>query len=216
MKKHKKIIPFLLLVALCATGAWASQPSKFWVVPALGIRTSTSFGITSEEVEYTRIRFASGAAYGLSVGFQLSEYLSIEAMWSRQNASIQGMIPGEDVPSYEPLFKAFEDQLHANLIIWAGYKIGPVKPYFLAGAGLARLNPRTDYQNLSRFSWSVGMGFETRISGRFGLRIQGKFLPIYINTTDEIISEWVGGFEASPARNTMTHWEFKAGLIVHF
>ena len=219
MRKTTTIIALLVLIAFGSTGAWASQPSKFWVVPAFGVRTSTSFGITSEEVEYTRIRFASGAAYGLSVGFQLTEYISLEAMWSRQSSTVQGMIPGEEVddpPTYESLFKTFEDQLHANIMIWSGYMIGPIKPYFMAGLGLTNLNPRTNFESLNRFSWSLGMGFETMVSNRLGLRVQGKFSPIYINTTDEIISEWVGGFNASPARNTMTQWEFTAGLIVHF
>ncbi len=217
MKNTAMIVTLLVLLAFGSTGVWASQPSKFWVVPAMGVRTSTSFGITSEEVDYTRIRFANGVTYGLSVGFQLTEYISVEAMWSRQNATVQGMIPGDDAPpTYDTLFKAFEDQLHANLMIWAGYKIGPIKPYFLAGLGVTNLNPRTDIGSLNRFSWSLGMGFETVVSSRFGIRLQGKFVPTYINTTDEIISEWVGGFEASPSRNTMTQWEITAGLIVHF
>ncbi len=216
MKKLTTVITLLVLVPLCSAGVWASQPSKFWVVPSLGIRTSTSFGIGSEEVEYTRIRFANGITYGLSVGYKLSEYISVEAAWSRQNATVQGMIPGDETPTYDALFKAFEDQLQANLMIWAGYRIGPLKPYFLAGLGMTNINPRTGISSLNRFSWSLGTGFETIVGKRFGIRVQGKFVPTYINTTEEILFDWLGGFSATPARNTMTQWEFTAGLIVYF
>jgi opacity protein-like surface antigen len=216
MKKLTTVTTLFVLVTFGSAGAWASQPSKFWVVPAVGIRTTTSFGIDSEETEYTRIRFSKGIAYGLSVGFQLSEYLSLEAGWSRHSPDVHGMIPTDGTPTYEMLFQASEDQLQANLMIWAGYKIGPVKPYFLAGLGLTKINPGGDITGVSRISWSLGTGFETPISDRFLIRVQGKFVPIYIKLTDELLTEWVGGFEASPSRNSMTQWELTAGLVVRF
>ncbi len=216
MMKRTTIIAILVLTTAGSTGAWASQPSKIWVVPALGMRTSTSFGIESEEVEYTRIHFDKGLTYGLSIGFRLTEYLSLEAKWSRQNVSVEGLIPGDDAPTYDPLFKAFEDQIQANLMIWAGYMIGPIKPYFVTGLGLTNINPRSGVTGVSRLSWSLGLGFESPIGKKLGIRVQGKFVPTYIKTTDEIINEWVGGFAASPSRDTITQWEFTAGLVVRF
>jgi len=218
MAKKTLISALLILLAVGTTVARAESVSKLWIVPAAGIRTSTSFGITStdEDLAYTRINFSGGFAFGLSVGYRLSEFLSVEAMWSRMNTTIQGVIPGDPAPMNEDLFKAFEDQFHANLMLSAGYSIGSIKPYFLLGAGLTSVNPRTGVAGVSRFSWGLGLGFDGMVSKRIGIRLQGKFTPTYINTTEQILSEWVGGFQATAARNNMSQWEITGGLIYRF
>ena len=217
MMKKTMISALLILLALGSTMARAEDGSKFWIVPAAGIRTSSYFGIESEEVDYSRIRFDSGFAYGLSAGYRLSEFLAVEALWSRLDTTVEGVATaGDPPPPNETLFDATEDQFHANLIVSAGYSIGAVKPYFLVGLGVTAVNPAGDAPGVTRFSWSLGMGFDTMFSKRIGARVQGKFVPTYINTTEQILFEWTGGYQATSVRNNITQWEVTAGLIYRF
>lgn len=225
MMKKATLGALLVLFILGTSTAWAQEgstegtkgTSKFWVVPALGYRTSADFGIVSEDVDYSRIRFDSGFAYGLSFGYRLSEYLSVEAMWSHAGTTVQGVYSGDEpLPPNETLFGAAEDQIHANLILSAGYSIGAAKPYFLLGLGATLVNPEGDIASVSRFSWSLGTGFDYMFSKSLGFRAQAKFSPTYINTTEDILFEWTGGYQATPSRNNMTQWEFMGGLIFRF
>lgn len=218
MKRKTLLAALLLLAGLGTAVAQDVRPSKFWVMPTVGFRGSGGITIQSEELDYTGLRFDSGFAYGLSFGYRASQDIAIEVMWSRHDAAVQATAPGDDeTPAVnDTLFGAFEDQLQANLLLSAGYAIGSVKPYFLFAFGLTSINPQTDVPGVTRFSWSLGVGFETMLKGRFGLRAQGKFVPTYINTTEQILYEWTGGYEAIPKRNTMTQWEFQTGLFFRF
>jgi hypothetical protein len=214
----KQIMTTALLLVLGLGTAAAATPPKFWIMPTVGIRSVGSFAIESEDLAYTTIRFSDGFAYGLSFGYRPSPAIAFEAMWSRHGTAVQGTAPGDDTtPAVEEaLFDAFEDQLQANLLLSSGYTIGSVKPYFLFGLGLTSINPEGDTSGATRFSWSLGFGIEAMLKGRIGLRAQGKFVPTYINMTDEILFEWDGGYQATAMRNTMTQWEFQAGLFYRF
>lgn len=220
MKKQIIIATMILVLGLGAAATAQDTTQKFWVMPTVGVRGSGSFTISSEELAYTSIHFSDGFAYGLSLGYRASPMIAFEAMWSRHSSNVEGRAPasadGTTPAVNEPLFKAMEDQFHANFLLSMGYLIGSVKPYFLFGLGLTNINPEGDIASVSRFSWGFGVGVEANLKDRFGLRVQGKFVPTYINTTEEILIEWDGGTQATPMRNNMTQWELQAGLFFRF
>ncbi len=222
MKKQLIIATMILAFGLGTVAAAAEDetPPKFWLMPTAGVRSSGSFGISSEELAYTNIHFSDGFTYGLSFGYRFSPMIAVEAMWSRNTSSVAGQAPaapdGSTPAVNVPLFKATEDQFQAHFLLGMGYLIGKVKPYFLFGLGMTTVNPEGNASAVNRFAWSFGMGVEADLSQRFGLRVQGKFVPTYINTTEEILLEWDGGFQATPMRNNMTQWELQGGLYFRF
>jgi len=220
MKKQIMIAALLLVLGLGTAAAAEDTPPKFWIMPTIGVRGSGSFAISSEELAYTSIHFSDGFAYGLSFGYRASPVIAFEAMWSRHTSTVAGQAPASadgTVPAVnETLFKAYEDQLQAHLLLSTGYLIGSVRPYFLFGLGMTNINPQTDASSVARFAWSFGFGVEAKLKDRLGLRAQGKFVPTYINTTEEILLEWDGGYQATPMRNNMTQWEFQAGVFFRF
>jgi hypothetical protein len=131
---------------------------------------------------------------------------------------MEGTAPGDDEtpPVTEALFNASEDHFLANLLLSTGYEIGPVSPYFLVGIGVTTIDPKAGLTGITHYSWSLGFGIEADFKGRFGLRAQGKFVPTYVNVTDEILQEWTGAAIATANRSTMTQWELQAGLFVRF
>jgi len=218
MKKQVMIAALVLVFGLGTVAADTAQ--KFWIMPTAGVRGGGSFGISSEELAYTSFHFSSGFAYGLSFGYRASPVIAFEAMWSRHSSHVEGRAPasadGATPAVNEPLFKAMEDQFHANVLLSMGYLIGTVKPYFLFGFGMTAVNPDGDLSSVNRLSWSFGVGAEANLKDRFGLRVQGKFVPTYIKTTPEILLDWDGGFPAAPTRNNITQWELQAGLFYRF
>jgi Outer membrane protein beta-barrel domain len=217
MQNRIKIAALLLILGLgAATEAAAAGTSpKFWVMPTVGVRSTGTFRIQSPDLPYTTIQLGDGFTYGLSFGYRFSPALALEATWSRQKTGVQGTIPAsETTPAVDvPLFDALEDQLQANLLLSPGYKFGSIDPYFLLGLGVTSLNPQTDVQSVTHFSWSAGFGVQAQFGRLLGLRAQGKFTPTYVNTTDVI---WEGGMQVLGVRNQMTQWEFQAGLVFHF
>jgi len=220
MKNKTTITILLVLLALGAATAGAQdkaqENSKFSIMPHAGYRTGGSFAISSEDVAYTQLSLGGGFVYGLTVGYRLSEILTVEAMWSRSGSALTGAYPVADEMPDDKLFNLSEDQFHANIRLSAGYEIGKVQPYFLLGLGLTSANPAGDIAGASRFSWSLGTGIDTMFSKKIGLRAQAKLIPTYISNMDTILFEWVGGYQAVSLRNTMTQWEFTVGLIYHF
>ncbi len=218
MTKRITIAAFLLVLAAGAAAAQTAHPRNFWIMPTAGFRSAAYFGVDSEESGVAFIRFSHGLIYGLSIGYQASSVISFELAWNRHNASVTGTIPGEDdAPDVNaPLFNAFEDQVKVNVLLSSGYEIGPVKPFFLLGLGVTRIDPRVDIPSITRACWAMGIGFEAPFSDRFGLRAQAKFVPTYISASDEVLFEWNGGSPTTQLRNTMTQWEYQAGLFFRF
>jgi len=215
MKKRITIVAVLLVLGLAGVAAAAEPSPKFWVMPTLGLRSTGTFKILSPGLAYTSIHFSDGLTYGLSFGYRFTRDLAVEAMWSSQKAGVTGTIPADEVnPSQDvSLFDAREDQFQAHLLLSAGYSLGPFDPYFLFGVGLTRFNPDTDLAGVTRWAWSLGFGVQAMFGRRLGLRAQGKLVPTYISTADEI---WEGGMKVEDVRNQMTQWEFQAGLVFRF
>ncbi len=221
MKKQLIVVAIILAFGLgTVAAAQDAAPRKFWIMPTAGVRSSGSFGISSEELAYTSIHFSDGFAYGLTFGYRFSDMIGVEAAWTRNSSNVAGQAPaavdGSTPAVNEPLFKAMEDQFQAHFLLGMGYLVGKVKPYFLFGLGMTTINPEGDLSSVNRFAWSFGVGAEANFNDRFGLRAQGKFIPTYINTTETILIEWDGGFQATPMRNNMTQWEFLGGLFFRF
>jgi len=220
MKKQLMIAAIIFALGVGTLAAADETPPKWWIMPTAGVRSSGSFGISSEELAYTSIHFSDGFAYGLSFGYRPSSMIGFEFSWNRNSSSVAGQAPaavdGSTPAVNEPLFTATEDQFQAHFLLGMGYLIGKVKPYFLFGLGMTTFNPEGNYSSVNRFAWSFGLGVEADFSKRFGLRVQGKFAPTYINTTEEILLEWDGGYQATPMRNNMTQWEFLGGLYFRF
>jgi hypothetical protein len=217
MKNKTTVAVIVFLLAMGATVARAqdkvSENSKFSIMALTGYRSSGEFQIASEDVAYSTLLMKGGLAYGLTVGYRLSEILSVEAMWSRSGSSLEGIFPVAAALPNVKLFSLSEDQFHANVLLSAGYSIGKVDPYFLLGLGLTSINPSGDVPGASRFSWSLGTGFNAMISKKIGVRGQVKLAPTYISNIDTILNEWVGGVQTVSLRNTMVQWEFTVGLF---
>ena len=155
MKKQIVIAALLLglglsAIAVAAETPQTETPKKFWVMPTVGVRGSGNFDVNSEEQPYTSIKFGSGVSYGLALGYRISDILAVEVAWNRSTPDIFGLADATetDPAVNDLLFGSTEDQLHANLLLSTGYKMGQVKPFFLLALGMTGLNPQTNNSEL--------------------------------------------------------------------
>ena len=103
MKRTFVSVIFCLLI-IGSSAAWAQQNSRFTIVPHAGYRTGGSFDIFSEEpLDYVGVHVSDGFAYGLSIGISLNINISVEAMWSRSQPTVEGLAPAN-----VDLFKIFD------------------------------------------------------------------------------------------------------------
>ncbi len=83
MKNSKALILALALI-LASTAAWAQ--GRFVLTPHVGYRTVGTLG--GDIAELTDFKVQDGLAYGLALGYRVSPFFTIEAMWSRSDSNV--------------------------------------------------------------------------------------------------------------------------------
>ena len=191
--------------------------SPFLIQPFAGYRTTGSFGIHADAVLlYSGVRISDGFAYGLSAGYRVNPNITVEALWARSEPTMQG-IPVAFGASYTTLFKMYEDQYHANFIVYFGNN-DIVRPFFVTGLGITVGTARgvEGIGSETRFSWNLGLGLEKMFNERIGLRVQAKWFTTYINESATWFINWWGVPVLVPVSQYMGQWDFTGGLIFRF
>ena len=211
-----------VLLLIGASSAWA-QGGRWVIQPMAGYRTSGDFGLRPE-VEVTTdvagIRISDGFAYGLSLGYRLSPFVTMEASWVRTVGMAQAIPYYSGQPNID-LIDVAEDVIHANFLFYFGEN-QYVKPFFVTGLGVTLADGKANETfpnpgNLSRFSWNLGLGVEKMFNEKMGFRAQAKWFTTYVN--DQMAwwyDWWWGGYYLVPVSQYMGQWEFTGGLIIRF
>jgi hypothetical protein len=181
------------LLALGATSAWA-QGGRFVISPTVGYRTTGDFGLRPETeviTDYSGIKFQDGLAYGLSLGYRLSPYITMEAGWTRSVTMAQAIPYYVGLPNVD-LFDVAEDVIHANFLFYFGEN-ALMHPFFVTGLGVTLADGKAE-----------GVGAISRFT-------------TYVN--DQMAwwyDWWWGGYYLVPVSQYMGQWEFTAALVYRF
>lgn len=209
----KKILLFTLVFVfvLGTFNTFAQRRAAIEITPFAGYRLGGAFDV--EGFDYANFDFKDGFTYGVSLGFSFHENFQVEAMWSREDSTLRGRVIG--APRQE-LFDIFVDQYHLNFLYVYGDSSMRMRPFFLAGLGVTYFNPKPDIAGETRFSFAFGGGIKLYMSERFGLRLQGKWLPTYINNKSDVFYDYWYGYFVVPIAQYMNQWEFTGGIIIRF
>ena len=208
----RRILPLVLVVAvLCsAAPAWAQQ--GFEIHGFGGFRSGGGFNIDSNQ--YERLGIEEGGVLGAGIGYDITDNLQVEFIWSRGLSEIIGTLNlgGGQI---ERLGDNVADQFHGNLVFEFGDDDEFVQ-YVFAGLGATRFAPE-DLEAEMRFSWDAGFGLKWHLNETFGLRFQGRFVSNYMSADQDLhcdpdtnlclsddVSEWLFLFEGT------------GGLIIRF
>ena len=215
--KSKKLLVLALILAFGSTAAWAQ--ARIEISPLVGYRTTGS--ISGGTTIYKEFHIEDGLAYGLSLGYRLNPKFTLEVRWSRVGSSVTAQ--GKDFVK-TTVADIDTDTYHANfLFYWRGeeYK---VRPYFVLGLGAISANAKNvqvgeEIVNPSaewRFSWNMGLGMQTQLREKIGLKLQAIWLPTYINSSTGWWVDWWGNVWLVPISNYMHQFEFSAALVFRF
>jgi len=214
--KSTKVLIFAL-VLLMSTTAWAQR--RFEITPFVGYRTTGSF--SGAQLQYSDFHIEDGLAYGVGLGYRFSQVFTVEAQWSRVDSQVTAH--GVNLLTTN-LTSVTTDIYHANFLFFFRQEQYSLRPYFMFGLGATVANAKplvwlgntVDPHAASRFSWNLGLGVEARVRERIGLRIQGRWIPTYINSSSGYWADWWGNVWLVPYSNYMNQFEFSGGLVFRF
>jgi opacity protein-like surface antigen len=206
--KKAKILFVIILMAFVSKTAGATQ---FEFMTFAGLRTGGHFSVTGED--FVRFSFDDGLTYGLTFGIVTRSNFQVEFMWSREDSLLRASLLGG---SGLELFDVHVDQYHLNFVILLKNGMSRVQPYILIGLGATYFDPKPATSGETRFSWSLGGGVKVMFHDMIGLRLQAKWTPTYINTSDYIFCDYWGWCYVIPLNQYMNQGEFIAGLVFRF
>jgi opacity protein-like surface antigen len=138
-------------------------------------------GLDLATTRYDRLNVGSGLNYGVNVGYLIDGYAGVEFIWNRNQASTVAQPTGGGTDL--KVFNLHTNQYLGDFVLHFKDRESRLRPFVLIGAGVSNLAPdRSHVDSTSRFAWAFGGGVKYNLSKHFGVRIQAKWSPTYINT----------------------------------
>lgn len=91
-----------------------------------------------------------------------------------------------------------------------------IRPFVSFGLGATHFSPEARVDSETRFSWSLGGGARFSLSDSLGLRLQGRWTPIYVNSDEFVFCDWWGYCYVASDAQYLYQTELSAGLSIGF
>ena len=194
----------LIALVLLSPAAAFAQPQTLEITPTIAYHFAGDFDLEYAFV-HQELEVDEGEAYGLTLGIPLGSIFHLEFLARQQSTELSsdGGLFGVD----EELGDLDIDYYHVGALFQ--FDAGRVHPYFVASAGLARLDfelPNADREDQP--SASLGGGIKLYLSENVGLRFEGR--AFYVDLDD-------GGRDRDDRwedENSITQAEASVGLII--
>jgi opacity protein-like surface antigen len=165
---------------VAAPTAWGQKGIE--VTPFFGGQTNG--GIDLSTALYKRIEVQNGTNYGVTAGYLIGNYGSVEFMWNHNKADTiaQSVGGGAD----RKVFGLKTNQYLGDFVLHFTGRESRLRPFALFGLGATNLAPdRNGVSSITRFSWVFGGGAKYNFSKHMGFRLQAKWSPTWIASTTE-------------------------------
>ena len=153
-------------------------------------------------------------AYGVILDVRVRPDATIQILYGRQDTTL-------DVLSNDPFFPR---HVRVGLAVEYDHLGGAVefgegrlRPYFALTVGATRFDPKVeDVGSEWRFSIGSGLGVKTYLSPRFGLRLEGRVWPTFLQTAGGFLCSLPRGCLAEVEADFLTQGSATAGFFVTF
>jgi len=212
VKKHL-LSAAIAWTVLVAPIAWAQRGIE--VTPFIGGQING--GVDLSTALFKRIDVRNGLNYGVSGSYLIGTYTGVEFMWNHNQADTlaQPVSGGADLK----VFSLNSNQYLGDFLIHFKNRESRLRPFLLFGAGATNLAPNRSHVNsITRFAWVFGGGVKYNFSKHFGLRLQAKWSPAYINTMTAGVwcdPFWAGCWEKGDSV-FLKEFDGTAGLTLRF
>ncbi len=199
----------------CLAAPLAAQ--KVEISPFLGYRFGGSIPVSSEEAipdgDVDEIKFDAGVAGGVSAGYNVSEQLGVEFMWSRQYADAAAQFV--DGGQLSPNANAKLDQFLGNILVNLRDPDAKLRPFILFGLGATRGSASGSSE--TKFAFTAGGGVKYWFSRNLGLRAQARWAPTYLfSTPGGVWCNWWGYCWVVSNDHFMHQGEASVGAVFRF
>lgn len=198
---------------LVAPIAWAQRGIE--VTPFIGGQING--GVDLSTALFKRIDVQNGLNYGVSGSYLIGTYTGVEFMWNHNQADTLAQPVGGGAGL--KVFSLNSNQYLGDFLIHFKNRESRLRPFLLFGAGATNLAPNRSHVNsITRFAWVFGGGVKYNFSKHFGLRLQAKWSPAYINTMTVGVwcdPFWAGCWEKGDSV-FLKEFDGTAGLTLRF
>jgi hypothetical protein len=185
---------------------------RFDVTPLIGYRTSMSFPAdTTTEGSGISAIFDAASSYGVSAGYRLDELDLVEFRWARQKSHfhLEGSPPSASESATLDQFLGDFTHEYApdDWPAWA-------RPFVTGSVGASHVSAGSG-NSFTRFTFGLGGGVKFYFGRHFGLRLEGEWLPVFVEPE---VGSFVcgGGCVVHLNATVVSQGEFVAGPMFRF
>ena len=199
----------LLITMVMAPGAFADD--RFELTPFIGYRFGGDFdNIRDPNGEIKSVDVGDSEAYGLMFDINMGENTQIELSWSTQNTDLTGrQFNGPNIDFGDTRI----DYWHVGGNYVFGDSLDDARGFLTFSIGATHFSPEA-FSSETRFSFGFGGGAKFYFNDTIGIRVQGKLLSTYINSS----TSWWCSYSCWTVStgNYLLQAEIDAGLIFRF
>lgn len=165
-----------------------------------------SAGLEHDSRTVDDLKLAGGFTWGASVAYFFSPRFGVEVSWARQDSAVE-LTTGQ---ASAEMFDVTIDQLQGSFVYQFADAGSRFRPYLGVGAGAA-LFGATNLDGETKLSFNAGAGLRWLPSGRFGARVQAKYVPTYLHDGSSDFCDPFGF-----CQDWLHQIELSAGVVVRF
>lgn len=213
----KKYLLSLAVLALVAPGAANAQSGRFELTPFASYRFfSDVSNDTGGAVLYSKLDFEDTFGGGVTFTWQANPRFDGELVYDYSSAEMSAVPYNPSTP------RPTTDVAIHNVQVAGLFHFRPpqekVRPYIGLGLGFSIVDPKADaLASATRFTFSVNGGVKMMASDRIGFRLDARWIPTYLFTTE-------GGYWCDPwygcwyygNDHFLNQFDLKAGVIFKF
>jgi hypothetical protein len=157
-------------------------------------------------------------SWGATIEYRLSRSLHLELLWSHQNTELQAQFTTAAIGYDQKLSHFNIDTFQIGAMWLSGDPSDKARLYLDLLLGATLMTPSPPYQDLLRFSASIGGGIKYFFADHFGARLGIRWLPVYINSqtgTGYVCSVYYGCYYIY-ATNYLSQGDAYTGVIFRF
>jgi opacity protein-like surface antigen len=140
-------------------------------------------GLDLSNTRFRRIEVGNGASFGVTAGYLIGDRYGIEFQWNHNKASTVAEPRGGGTNI--KIFNLTTNQYMGNFLFHFADREQKLRPFAMLGGGATSLSTDVSLvKGVTRFAFGLGGGAKYNLSPYLGLRVQAKWSPTYIATTN--------------------------------
>ena len=174
------------------------------IMPLIGYRWG---GTLNTVTGFREIKTQDNIAYGIGLGVPTPKYSEVELAWTHYQGTVDFTLQN-GIKGTGGTVKRDDIVLSGS---WYAYHNMSILPYFTAGLGAAIFSSQ-NASTIGRFTWDLGIGFRKDINEKVGLRVSGKWTPVWITTGSGVWCDYYYCYSVGTGEN-YDQFEVAANLI---